>query len=244
MNPFDRANESLRHDLSAYARALRTIVMMLPRARTLCDHVVKETRLAHALLAFASGPQIAELSQLAFHLSNLWPYRDRLYPQTVGFDEEIAEARRQREEALRGARMMERFLRDGFAVEIRTCFLNMANYLEEEQRILEESHVLIQPHAKNLEITRKRLHLLIAAADARLPESPEQRVAVRAYTEAADLLRDWENGVPLDEQGIDILERCLTILDQTDNSILAYLSPGQPQGAQAHPEPVGHGSER
>ena len=73
MNIFDRANEALRHDLEAYTRALRTIVTALPQARTLCDCVVKETRLARALLAFSNSPQAADLAQLAFHLTNLWP---------------------------------------------------------------------------------------------------------------------------------------------------------------------------
>src|SRR5262245_56963731 len=68
MNIFDRANEALRHDLEAYTRALRTIVIALPQARELCDCVVKETRLARALLAFSNSPQMADLAQLAFHL--------------------------------------------------------------------------------------------------------------------------------------------------------------------------------
>ena len=55
-NIFDRANEALRHDLEAYTRALRTIVTALPQARALCDCVVKETRLARALLAFSNRP--------------------------------------------------------------------------------------------------------------------------------------------------------------------------------------------
>ena len=70
MNVFDRANEALRHDLEAYTRALQTIVTALPQAQELCDRVIKETRLARALLAFSTGPQTAELVQLAFHLTN------------------------------------------------------------------------------------------------------------------------------------------------------------------------------
>src|SRR5689334_3410709 len=133
MNIFDRANEALRHDLEAYTRALRTIVTALPQARDLCDCVVKETRLARALLAFATGPQIADLAQLAFHLTNLWPYREQAYARTVGFADEIAEARRQREEAQRGMRLLARQTSDPLASEVSGCFENIARYLEEEQ---------------------------------------------------------------------------------------------------------------
>ena len=96
MNLFDQANDTLRRDLAAYTHALRTILVSMPRARELCDQIVKETRLIQALLAFASGPQVVELSLVAFHLSNLWPYRDRPFARTLGFNEEIAEAQRQR----------------------------------------------------------------------------------------------------------------------------------------------------
>jgi len=217
MNMFDRANLSLRHDLEAYARALCTIVTAIPQAQDLCERVVKETRLAQALLAFGSSPQLAELGQLAFHLSNLWPYRERPFARTVGFDEEIAEARRQREEALRGVKLLARFSGDTLAAEVSTCFSNIAGYLEEEQRLLEECHALIQPHAANMDLTRKRLNLLVATTDARLPASAEQRARLQAYNAATTLLRDWENGVPLDERGVDILERCLDALEQADN---------------------------
>ena len=217
MNMFDRANESLRRDLESYTRALRTIVTAIPRAQSLCDRVVKETRLAQALLAFGSGPQMAELGQLAFHLSNLWPYRERPFARTVGFDEEIAEARRQREEALRGVRLLARQNGDALATEVTACFNKIAEYLEEERKLLEECHALIHPHATNMDLTRKRLNLLVATADARLPDSSEQRSTLQAYNEAVALLRDWENGVPLDERGVDILERCLDALDQVDN---------------------------
>src|SRR5262245_82585 len=126
MNMFDRANQSLRYDLEAYARALRTIVTAIPQAQELCERVVKETRLAQALLAFGSGAQVAELGQMAFHLSNLWPYRERPFARTVGFDDEIAEARRQREEALRGVKLLARSGGDALAVEVSTCFSNIA----------------------------------------------------------------------------------------------------------------------
>src|SRR5689334_4615773 len=125
MNMFDRANQSLRHDLEAYARALRTIVTAIPQAQDLCERVVKETRLAQALLAFGSNPQLAALDQLAFHLSNLWPYRERPFARTIGFDEEIAEARRQREEALRGMKLLARFSGDTLTAEVSTCFGNI-----------------------------------------------------------------------------------------------------------------------
>src|SRR5919206_3642748 len=118
MNIFDRANEALRQDLEAYTRALRTIVTALPKAQELCDRVVKETRLARALLAFSSSPQTAELAQLAFHLTNLWPYRERPYARTVGFDEEVVEAQRYQEEALRAVRLCARLDNDVLAAEI------------------------------------------------------------------------------------------------------------------------------
>ena len=219
MNMFDRANQSLRHDLEAYARALRTIVTAIPQAQELCERVVKETRLAQALLAFGNGSQVAELGQMAFHLSNLWPYRERPFARTVGFDDEIAEARRQREEALRAVKLLSRSGGDALAAEVSTCFGNIAGYLEEEQRLLEECHALIQPHAANMDLTRKRLNLLVATTDARLPANAEQRARLQAYNAAVELLRDWESGVPLDERGVDILERCLDALEQAETVV-------------------------
>src|SRR5215216_8080551 len=126
MNIFDRANEALRHDLEAYTRALRTIVTALPQARALCDSVVKETRLARALLAFSNSPQAGDLAQLAFHLTNLWPYREQPFARTLGFADEIAEARRQREEARRGVQMLAKQLNDALANEVSGCFDNIA----------------------------------------------------------------------------------------------------------------------
>jgi hypothetical protein len=226
MNTFDRANEALRQDLGAYAYALHTILSALPRARELCDRVVKETRLSQALLAFASGPQIAELSQIAFHMGNLWPYRNRPYARTVGFDEEIEEAQRQREEALRAVYLLSRYGKDPLAGEVSRCFNNIAAYLEEERRLLVECHERIQPHAANMEMTRKRLNLLVAAVDARMPDSPEQQSILSAYSEAFELLRDWEGGVPLDERGIEVLDRCLQILEQAGHGLFEHLRPG------------------
>jgi hypothetical protein len=225
MNTFDRASEALRQDLGAYAYALRTILSTLPRARDLCGHVVKETRLAQALLAFASGPHVAELSQIAFHVGNLWPYRDRPYARTVGFDEEIEEAHRLREEALRAVYLLGRYSKDSLGAELSRCFNNIATYLEDERCLLVECHARIQPHAANMEMTRKRLNLIVAAVDARMPTSAEQQAILSAYTEACDLLRDWEGGVPLDERGVQVLDRCLHILEQVGSGLFEHVRP-------------------
>ena len=226
MNTFDRANEALRQDLGAYAYALKTILSALPRARELCDQAVKEIRLAQALLAFASGPHVAELGQIAFHIGNLWPYRDRPFARTVGFDEEIKEAHRLREEALRGVYLLTRYGKDALAAELGRCFSNIAEYLEKERCLLVECHERIQPHAANMEMTRKRLNLIVAAVDARMPTSTEQQAILSAYTEAFDLLRDWEGGVPLDEHGVQVLDRCLRILEQAGSELFEHLQPG------------------
>jgi hypothetical protein len=214
MNLFDRANHALRHDLEAYAQALDSIVTVLPRVKELCDHVVKETRLARALLAFTDNQQMSELNQLAFHLTNLWPYREQAYTRTVGFGDEIDEAQRQREEALRAVRLLARLKGDPLAIEVSACFSNIATYLEEERALLAECHALIQPHASNMDMTRKRLNLLVAMVDARLPASEEQAAMLFAYQAAAAVLADWENGVPLEERGVEILTRCLRMLEQ------------------------------
>jgi hypothetical protein len=214
MNLFDRANHGLRHDLDAYAQTLRTIVVALPQARELCDRVVKETRLAQALMAFSDNQQMAELNQLAFHLTNLWPYRENSFARTLGFAEEIEEARRQRDEALRGVKALARMNGDPVAKEVGTSFSNIASYLEQERTLLAECDVLIKPHAANMHLTRKRLNLLVAMVDARVPASTEQAAMLAAYGEAAALLRDWETGVPLEERGVVILERCLEMLNQ------------------------------
>lgn len=222
MNMFDHANEALRQDLEAYARALRTIVTSLPRARALCDRVIKETRLASALMAFGDPKQMADLAQIIFHATNLWPYREQSFARTVGFDDEIAEAQKQREEVLRGVHILTRRNGDSMAAEISTCLSNIAQYLEEERALLVECHTLIQPHACNIEITRKRLNLLAAMVDARLPPSLEQELVLDTYSKAATLLRDWENGVPLEERGVEILENCLDLLSQVDNLLQKY----------------------
>jgi hypothetical protein len=53
---FSRANETLHHELSSYADSLRAVVGTLPQAADLALPVVREARLAEALLAFGSGP--------------------------------------------------------------------------------------------------------------------------------------------------------------------------------------------
>ncbi|HWQ15639.1 MAG TPA: hypothetical protein VNL77_22755 [Roseiflexaceae bacterium] len=225
MNTFDHANETLRRDLIAYANALRTIVAALPQARKLCDQMLKEVRLAQALLAFASDPQ-TELATLLYTLTNLWPYRERPFARTFGFAEEIAEAIALRDEALRGVRLLARRSTQ-LAAEVSTCFANIAGLLEDEQRLLEECHASIRPHAENMGLTRKRLNLLIATVDARVPESLEQQLTLRAYREAAELLERWESGVPLDEEGVEILERCIEILHHAGVGAFAALAPAR-----------------
>lgn len=228
MSTFDYANQALRHDMAAYARALRTIVEALPEARSLCDKVLKEVRLVQALLAFASGSQTATLAQIAYTISNLWPYREQSLARTLGFSNEINEARTYRNEAQRALAMLSRHASsDPLAHELTTCFNNIIAYLEEEERLLIECDQAICPHAENMEITRKRLNLLIAAIDARLPATPETAAILASYSEASRLLQDWESGVPLDERGIVILETCLDLLEQA--SVVfpsAALNPG------------------
>ncbi len=223
VNTFSRANEALQHDLAAYANTLNSIVATIPQAQALCDQVCKEARLAEALLAFANGPVVSEISQIVFHLGNLWPYREQAYARTSGFADEIAEARRLREEARRGALLMARLGNDGLTNEVITCFDNIAVYLEQEQRLLETCHSRIRPHTSNMDVTRKRLRLLAAALDARLPVSPAQQEALRSYNAAIALLHAWESGVPLDASGIEVLDRCLELLKATDGMLLVQL---------------------
>jgi uncharacterized coiled-coil protein SlyX len=217
MNTFTRANETLRSSLEAYAHVLRTIVASMPQIRHLCDRVLKETRLIQALLAFETRSVAGELGQLAFNLSNLWPYREQPYDRTLGFNDEIAEAVRLHSDAQRGLQLVTRMGKDALAGELQTCFTNIMSYLSEEQKLLEECNNQVRPHANNMDITRKQLNLLIAAIDARMPASTEQATTLRAYQEAANLLHDWESGVPLNERGIEILERCLDTLDKAES---------------------------
>jgi hypothetical protein len=228
MSTFEFANQALRRDLAAYASALSTIVHALPRARDLCDRIVKETRLVQALLAFATGQHAADLTQSAYRLRNLWPYRERPFARTLGFSDEIAEAIALREEAQRSLKLISRQNGDPLLIEITTCISNIQGYLEEQQKLLEACHSHIQPHAQNMDLTRRRLDLLIAAIDARVPDSDSQHATLRAYQATADLLRDWESGVPIDKQGVDILQRCIECLEQADVLILNLLNPIHP----------------
>ncbi len=209
---FRRANESLYSDLENYASALRRIVDALPEARALCDRVVKEVRLADALLAFGSGPHVIEFKQLTFHLADLWPFREHGPTRTSGFSDEIAEAVSHAEQAKKAISMLGRLPDDTLTAELKVCFTNILQYLQEEQQLLEECHAAIKPFSANSDLTRKRLNLLIAAAEARLPDSGERRTAIHTYGEAADLLKSWEGGVPIDERGVSILTRCINLL--------------------------------
>jgi hypothetical protein len=189
--------------------------------------VLKEVRLARALLAFSSGPQVTELGGSLYKLQNLWPYREQTFARTLGFGDEIKEAIDLRDEALRAAKLLARQT-DVLSSEVVTCFANMADAFGQERELLEACDASIRPHARNMEMTRKRLNLLIAAVDARMPESPEQATAVQAYSAAAALLGDWENGVPLDSSGVEILDRCIDILDSAGFAHFAAISPAQP----------------
>lgn len=216
MHIFQRANTALQHDLAAYARALRTIVESLPEARRICEQILKETRLIQALLAFGSGPQVVELNQIAFYLGNLWPFRENGFERTLGFQDEIQEARQLREQARRGLKVIERHNDGALSGELETCLRNIIVLFDEEERLLQECHDLIHPYATGLDMTRKRLHLLVAAAEARMPETPERTHVVHIYSQAATLLNDWESGVPLDQRGVNLLENCLEMLEQVE----------------------------
>ncbi|MEI6776466.1 MAG: hypothetical protein WCK70_06165 [Chloroflexales bacterium] len=209
---FKRANESLYSDLDNYATALRRIVDALPEARRLCDRVIKEVRLADALLAFGSGPQVIELNQIIFHIGDLWPFREHGPTRTAGFSDEITEAASHMDQARRAIGLLDRFSDQAMASELRICFTNMIQYFQDEKRLLEECHARIQPFSTNSDLTRKRLNLLIATAEARLPESEDRRAAIQTYGEAAELLQSWEGGVPIDESGVIILNRCIGLL--------------------------------
>ncbi|MEI7772193.1 MAG: hypothetical protein WCI67_19530 [Chloroflexales bacterium] len=209
---FKRANESLYSDLNNYATALRRIVAAMPEACALCEQVLREVRLADALLAFGSGPQVIELKQIIFHISDLWPFREHGPTRTAGFTDEIAEAASHAGQARRAIGLLSRISDEVMSSELRICFNNIIQHLENEGMLLEECHVRIRPFSTNSDLTRKRLNLLIATAEARLPESEERRTAIQAYSEAADLLKSWEGGVPIDERGIAILDRCISLL--------------------------------
>lgn len=212
---FMRANEALLKDLNDYAAILREVVATLPTARALCERVVREARLIQALLAFSDGVQAAELSRIVLHLGNLWAVRDDRPPRSSGFSEEIAESQRAREEALHGLSLVAGGRQDPISAELQVCFKHVLTYLHEQEQQLERCHALLQPFRTSPELTRKRLNLLVAAAEARLPDTPERRAAVQTYLDAAALIAEWEGGVALDERSIAVLDRCLTIIGQS-----------------------------
>lgn len=213
-NLFARANEALYQDLDNYATTLRHILEALPQAKMFCEQVVYEVRLVQALLAFGSGPTITELSRLVLQIDNLWAVRDQLPARTAGFSNEIAESERAREQARRGLALAEKSGNEALGAELRTCFTNIQSHLEAQQRLLEECNARLLPFSGSPDLTRKRLNLLIAAAEARLPASPERSAIVRTYSEAVALLGEWGDGITLDEHGLAVVERCLEILRQ------------------------------
>lgn len=88
-----------------------------------------------------------------------------------------------------------------------------------------------------MQLTRKRLELLSAMLDARMVASAEQQAMLQVYNHAVALLSDWEKGVPLEEQGVTILEACLDKLDQVDRMAAAYGKPVYEQlaASEVHP---------
>ncbi len=229
-NMFARANEALYQDLENYAATLRHILEALPRAKAHCEHVVYEVRLVQALLAFGSGPAITELSRLTLQIDNLWAVREQLTRRTTSFGNEIAESERAREQARRGLALAERTGNEALGAELRTCFTNILTYLEAQQRLLEECDARLRPCSGSPDLTRKRLNLLIAAAEARLPDTPERRTIVATYGEAAALPGEWGDGITLDEHGLTVVERCLTILRQNGEHLGMLAAP-----ASSHP---------
>lgn len=215
LGSFARANEALHQDLEGYADALHAIVAAIPQARALCERIACEARLIQAILAFGSGPQIIEIGQIAFHLGNLWALRDDTQLRTSGFENEIQECLQHRSEAQRGLQTLTKRDSDPMSGELRLCFSNVISYLDEQLILLEACQAKIKPFSSSTDLTRKRLNLLVAAAEARIPESPERNSAIQTYRKATDLLSEWEGGVPLDERGITILEHCLDIISNS-----------------------------
>jgi hypothetical protein len=210
---FARANEALFQDLANYADVIRATIDELPQARSLCHQVVAEVRLVQALLAFGTGPEVAELSRVALQLSNLWAVREDMPAQASGFSGEIAESEAAVEQARRGLTLSARSSDPALAAELKLCFANIVGHLEAQQRLLEACHARLLPFRGSPELTRKRLNLLVAAAEARLPDTPERRAAVATYVSAAALLEEWGAGLPLDERAVAVLDRCLDMLD-------------------------------
>jgi hypothetical protein len=215
---FARANEALSNDLANYAEVIRDTIDSLPRARALCLQVVAEVRLVQALLAFGSGPETAELSRVALQLSNLWAVREDMPIQVSGFSGEIAESAGAIEQARRGLQLSARCADPALGAELKTCFTNIIGLLEAQQAVLEASHARLAPFRGSPELTRKRLNLLVAAAEARLPESPDRRAIISTYSAASALLEEWSGGLPLDERALELLNRCLALINSSGDS--------------------------
>lgn len=229
---FARANDALYEDLEQYAATLRAIVETLPKAKELCEQVVAEVHLVQALLAFGEGAEVAPLQHIAFQLTNLWGVREDLPARASGFSNQIAESVHAREQAMRGLSLISAHTDDALVTELRTCFLHILNYLEAQQQMLELCDERLRPFRSSPELTRKRLNLLIAAAIARLPNTPARQNVVDIYAQAAALLSEWEGGITLDERGIAVLERCIELLSQ--NKAFGLLNtPSQTPSASA-----------
>ena len=211
---FTRANDALCDDLGQYAATLRAIIEALPRAKRFCEQVAAEVRLVQAILAFGDGPEVAPLQQISLQLSSLWGVRDDLPVRATGFSVQIAESVRALEQAHRGLGLARGRTNDALTAELSICFTNIVGHLQAQKQILEECEEHLRPFRASPELTRKRLNLLIAAAEARLPDTPARREAIAIYAEAAELLAGWQTGITLDEQGIAVLERCLGLLSQ------------------------------
>jgi hypothetical protein len=219
---FARANDALYDDLAGYVDVIRATISELPRARAGCRQVLAEVRLVQALIAFGSGPEVAELSRLALQLSNLWGVRDDLPVQASGFSAEIAESGGAVEQARRGIQIAARCQDAALAAELRTCFTNIIAHLEEQQRLLEACHARLLPFRSSPELTRKRLNLLVATAEARVPASPERDAAVATYSAVGAMLDEWATGIPLDGRAVELLERCLAVLSGADVTVAAH----------------------
>lgn len=215
---FVRANEALYNDLANYADVIRATIDALPRARSRCLQVVAEVRLVQALIAFGSGPEMAELSRVALQLSNLWAVRDDMPVQVSGFSGEIAESAHAVEQARRGLQLAAKCSDQALAAELKVCFTNIIAHLELQQVLLESCHEKLAPFRGSPELTRKRLNLLVAAAEARLPDSPERRATVATYSAASALLEEWSGGLPLDGRAVELLDRCLLMITSSGES--------------------------
>jgi hypothetical protein len=219
---FAKANEALYNDLASYAAVIRATIDELPKARSLCQQVLAEVRLVQALIAFGSGNEAAELSRVALQLSNLWAIREDTPARASGFSNEIAESANAIEQARRGQLIAARCGEAALRSELEICFTNIIVNLRNQQQLLEACHERLVPFRGSLELTRKRLNLLMAAAEARLPDTPERRNAVATYSTAAGLLAEWGSGLPLDERALDVLDRCLQLLTDTPDFSSAH----------------------